>query len=125
MNLSTSTTTRVTLPAATRPPESDGGDGERDPAPFDLVEVGLGHDLGADRSGLQVVDLDPHADRGRARIEPAVDGVARGFFQEGDEPRCAEHVDLARAERTCGVGIADDQPRLALESRCQVHGPSR
>ena len=92
MNRSTSTTTR-TLPAATRPPVVGRRDGERDAAALDLVEHGLGDDLGADRRRLQVIDLDPHADRRGPGRELRRDRVARRLLAQGDEPRRAEHVD--------------------------------
>src|SRR5262249_28908880 len=88
-------------------PVLGGGAGEREPAALDLVEPGLGLDRVADGGRGQVVELDPHPDRGVALGHLAGDGGQRGLLAQGDKAGRGQHGHLAAAQRLRGVGVAD------------------
>ena len=108
MNLSRSTTTRVTLPAATSPRSSDAETVNVRRRPSILFEHGLGDDLGPDRSREQVVDADPHPDAGGAVVEAVVERPAGGLLDEGD------HAGASRARRPS---------RTRAPARCRRRSP--
>ncbi len=125
MNLSTSIITRVTLPAATRPPESDAVTVNVMRRPSILSSVASTTTSAPTGCRLQMVDLDAHPDRRLAVIEHAAQGVDGGLLEECHETGRAEHVDIARSEGDGGVGVADHQPGLSSESDRCVHGSAR
>ena len=71
--------------------------GERQPTALGLGQHGLGDHLGADRRRLQVIEAHLHADGGRARREHRGDAAAARLLAQGEQPRCAEHVDVPRS----------------------------
>ena len=86
-----------------------------------IVQDRLGDDLGADRRGLQVIELDAHADRRAVRVEGVGDRVAACFLAQRDEPWGAEDFDDPRAERKSGVGLGDHELRVAAHSSFEIH----
>ena len=71
-----------------------------------------------------MVNLDSCADR-RLRIrEVAGEGSNCRFFTKRNDPRCAEHVDVATPERYGRVPFTDHQRCLPDEPLRDVHGVS-
>ena len=93
-----STTTRVTWPQATRPRWSRTLTVNMQPASLDLLQHGLGGHGGADGGGLEVIDLDAHADGGLtgARSRPSTAATVASSH-ERDDPRGGQDGHVARS----------------------------
>ena len=79
------------------------------PATLGAVEHGFGAHGCAHRRWLQVVDLYAHPDGGCIIVEVTSQSGARSLFAQGQQPWCAEHIDIARAKSASCVAVGDGQ----------------
>ncbi len=78
----------------------------KDQAPsLDPIQGGLGRHLAAYANGHEVVELDPLGNRCRSGRQVVIDGPAAGFFAQGDESGCGQHLDGPRAQGEGGVSL--------------------
>ena len=108
-NRSVSTTTRVTSPEATTLPSEvcRAATVNRCSRPSTYAVVARHLDLGADRAGGEVLELDPGADRRLALGEGRLDLGAGGRLAPREQPRRAEDGEAAGADRDRGVVVGD------------------
>ena len=110
---STSTTTRVTLPTATRPRSSDADTVNVSRRPSTLLEHRLGDHRGADRRRLRWSMLHAHADRRRAV------GEVGGDRARSTPPRTGRRRAACRARRPCpsaGARAVSSSPTTIVAS---------
>ncbi len=53
------------------------------------------------------------------------DGRHGRFLAQRDQPGAPEHVDIARAEGACGVGLGDGHLGVTAQASFETHGSRR
>jgi hypothetical protein len=71
-----------------------------------------------------MLQLDPGADGGRARLDSAGDRGDGGLLGQGERPRGGQHRYLPAAEGRGGIGLGHRVPEGCLKAWLQRHRPT-
>ncbi len=85
-------------------------------AAFDVTQDCFGVHHLTNRRWLEVVDLDPHPDRGRTWWKPVADRRDRSLLAERDHARGRQHRDRTGAAIDRRVGVGDGESCLAAQT---------
>ena len=97
-------------------------DGEAETRTVDFLQFGGGLDGCSETRRRQMAELHDGADGGLPRSEERLHHCHRRRLAEGDEPRSAQHRNVARAEDGSEVAFLDDEGGVGRGPYVVLHG---